>query len=468
MAETSNAVHHDERVGGLMVPTTTSEHNSPSNGKPHQGSSQHKLLLVLHGKRIDDEMIREAIQQLKSEGHEIVVRVTWDSGDVDQFVKEAVELWDSQRYDTLVAGGGDGTLNELVAALLKHNAPRNISIAQLPLGTANDLASATGISLHPLEALRLAMDPTTVHPVDIALVNGEVFMNLATAGPVSEVSSKHMSHTLKKVLGPVAVAVAGFRQLFITGLPPIKGTKIIYPTSPDSRPDDYRPDQVSELKGDLLVLAVGQARQMGRMINVCPDALLDDGLLDFTVLFGTAGRQIWQLLSEAVARGLVQAQGDVKLMKLPWMIIEAPEILKCNRDGEPSPPSTRLVFEVLPRRIQLHLPDTRLLMAGQAVEAPAGSSSDSGKTKHKGRWHKGRRLLMNTGNKSRPRLLVDLWKAQQPPGRLSRMIPGLKRILGKTLMYCGLLAAGFAIGYSTQGRLMLGSGSRKNAHYDEL
>jgi diacylglycerol kinase family enzyme len=51
------------------------------------------------------------------------------------------------RYDTLVAGGGDGTLNELVVALLRHKAPRHIAVAQLPLGTANDLASATGISL---------------------------------------------------------------------------------------------------------------------------------------------------------------------------------------------------------------------------------------------------------------------------------------------------------------------------------
>jgi diacylglycerol kinase family enzyme len=51
------------------------------------------------------------------------------------------------RYDTLVAGGGDGTLNELVVALLKHEAPHHITVAQLPLGTANDLASAAGISL---------------------------------------------------------------------------------------------------------------------------------------------------------------------------------------------------------------------------------------------------------------------------------------------------------------------------------
>jgi hypothetical protein len=42
------------------------------------------------------------------------------------------------------------------------------------------------------------------------------------------------------------------------------------------------------MSGDLLVLAVGQARQMGRMFNVW----LDDGLLDFTLLFGSPGKQV--------------------------------------------------------------------------------------------------------------------------------------------------------------------------------
>lgn len=39
--------------------------------------------------------------------------------------------------------------------------------------------------------------------------------------------------------------------------------------------------------GDLLVLAAGQCRQMGRTLSVCPDALLDDGLLDFTIVMGS-------------------------------------------------------------------------------------------------------------------------------------------------------------------------------------
>jgi hypothetical protein len=67
----------------------------------------------------------------------------------------------------------------------------------------------------PLDALRLALDPSSIHPIDVALVNGEVFMNLATAGPVSEVSSKGMSDTMKKLLGPAAVAVAGKKAAFV-------------------------------------------------------------------------------------------------------------------------------------------------------------------------------------------------------------------------------------------------------------
>jgi len=43
----------------------------------------------------------------------------------------------------------------------------------------------------PYEALQLALDPGTVHPVDVALVNGEVFANLATAGEASRVPTSH-------------------------------------------------------------------------------------------------------------------------------------------------------------------------------------------------------------------------------------------------------------------------------------
>eukprot|EP00983_Pelagomonas_calceolata_P135411 1162151-Pelagomonas_calceolata.AAC.5 len=45
----------------------------------------------------------------------VAVRVTYEAGDVDRLVAEALKLGTA---DTLVAAGGDGTLNEAVAAIL--------------------------------------------------------------------------------------------------------------------------------------------------------------------------------------------------------------------------------------------------------------------------------------------------------------------------------------------------------------
>ncbi len=45
-----------------------------------------------------------------------------------------------------MAAGGDGTLNELVAAMVRYGAPPSVSAALVPFGTANDFAAATGIS----------------------------------------------------------------------------------------------------------------------------------------------------------------------------------------------------------------------------------------------------------------------------------------------------------------------------------
>lgn len=48
------------------------------------------------------------------------------------------------------SGGGDGTLNEVVGALMQHReaiSRQGLSVALLPLGTANDFAAAAGISV---------------------------------------------------------------------------------------------------------------------------------------------------------------------------------------------------------------------------------------------------------------------------------------------------------------------------------
>ena len=70
-------------------------------------------LLILNGKGAGNDDLREAITTLREEGFDIAVRVTFEKGDGDRYVKEAIAL----QAATVVAGGGDGTINEIATAL---------------------------------------------------------------------------------------------------------------------------------------------------------------------------------------------------------------------------------------------------------------------------------------------------------------------------------------------------------------
>ena len=98
-------------------------------------------LLILHGKGAGNDDLREAITTLREEGFDIAVRVTFEKGDGDRYVKEAIAL----QAETVVAGGGDGTINEVATALAASSADHRPVLGILPLGTANDFATSVGI-----------------------------------------------------------------------------------------------------------------------------------------------------------------------------------------------------------------------------------------------------------------------------------------------------------------------------------
>jgi len=44
------------------------------------------------------------------------------------------------------------------------------------------------------------------------------------------------------------------------------------------------------------------------------------------------------------ARGMDEAEGGLLLMRVPWLLVEAAQRLKTNRDGEPTLESCRCVL----------------------------------------------------------------------------------------------------------------------------
>jgi len=82
-----------------------------------------------------------------------------------------------RRPDAIVAGGGDGTVGSVAAALV--DGP--IALGVLPLGTLNHFAKDLGLPLE-LDAAVERIARGQMHRVDVGEVNGRVFVNNSSLG----------------------------------------------------------------------------------------------------------------------------------------------------------------------------------------------------------------------------------------------------------------------------------------------
>lgn len=97
-----------------------------------------------------------------------------EPGELDRHCGEAAE---AAGVDALVAAGGDGTIATAAGAVAGTAMPLGI----LPLGTLNHFARDAGIPLD-LEAAVEAIAAGRTRPVDVAEVNGRVFINNSAVG----------------------------------------------------------------------------------------------------------------------------------------------------------------------------------------------------------------------------------------------------------------------------------------------
>ena len=285
-------------------------------------------LLILNGKSAGDDVLRQAIALLRSEGMDIQVRVTWEKGDAERYVAEAVQLG----VETVIAGGGAGTINEVATALVRSKAENVPALGILPLGTANDFATSAGIPESLDKALQLAIVGKAV-PVDIVEVNDKTcFINMATGGFGTRITTE-TPEKLKSALGGVSYILHGLMRM-----------------------DTVKPDRC-EIKGenfhwqgDALVIGIGNGRQAGGGQQLCPQALINDGQLELRIFTGDE-------ILPALFTTLTQPDDNPHIVdgKSAWFSITAPHDITFNLDGEPLK-GQNFNMTVLPDALKCRLP----------------------------------------------------------------------------------------------------------------
>ncbi len=201
---------------------------------------------------------RQVEAMLVQRGQAHTMLYTQRAGHATELARDAA----AQGVETVLAVGGDGTLNETAAGLVGTQTALGI----IPAGTGNDFIKALGTPRKWDEALDYVLQ-NPAHPLDTGTVNDTFFINVCGAGfdvMVLDYASKAKKwmRGIWPYLYGVFAAICAFK--------------------PFSMQVDIG-DQLS-LKGKYMICTIANGTTIGGGIPILPLAKVDDGLLDIMVV----------------------------------------------------------------------------------------------------------------------------------------------------------------------------------------
>ena len=150
--------------------------------------------------------LMKIIQIFSNADYEVTVYPTKAALDGYEKIKAAKGL-----YDIIVCSGGDGTLNEVVSAVITYG-DEKVPIGYIPSGSTNDFAKSLGI---PSDKIRAAYNVVSGESFscDIGIINDRRYFNYVAAfGAFTDVAYE-TPQDLKNMFGHQAYVIEGAKRL---------------------------------------------------------------------------------------------------------------------------------------------------------------------------------------------------------------------------------------------------------------
>ncbi len=238
---------------------------------------------------------------------------------------------------TVVAAGGDGTVNATVNALMSLDSHDRPSMAIIPLGTANDFAGTLGVPDDIREATRL-LDQTPTG-VDVVKIAGEGFeryyANIAAGGNCVRVSEA-MTDEIKSRWGAFSY---------------MRGAVDVLPDMETFRMDvQCDEEHLTDLPCWAVLVANGKTTA-GR-IAVAPKALPADGLFDVIIIRdGTFGDML-EIVANNLLGSFLECE-QIIFRQARSLHLKSEPSMRFTIDGEVIDQEP-VRFEIVPGAIAMH------------------------------------------------------------------------------------------------------------------
>lgn len=147
---------------------------------------------------------KEFYDVLRKHGYDAEIRYTTGPKDAIRIVEELED-----DVDLVISAGGDGTLNEVVTGDIHRN--KKLVLANLPMGTTNDVANMYGYTKDYKKNLELLLNGVR-KKVDVCYIDETPFVYVACLGDYIDMAY-NTPRDLKKKYGKIAYILYGLRQL---------------------------------------------------------------------------------------------------------------------------------------------------------------------------------------------------------------------------------------------------------------
>jgi diacylglycerol kinase (ATP) len=256
---------------------------------------------------VASERVALLTERFAASGTDGTVHLTRHRGHAAELATIAV----AQGARTVLAWGGDGTINEIGSIL----AGTSSALGIVPAGSGNGFAAELGVPWHPPDAIDVVINGRD-RQVDAGELDGRLFFNIAGIGFDAVVAEEFNARGTIGNRGMGPYVRIGVRQMF------------------RYRAGTYRVTLDGEaFVSKALVIAFANGREYGNRIRVAPQALVDDGKLEAVVVEDRgAFSRLWA--GRHLALGTADKAARVVLRSIESARVETDGDILYHLDGE--------------------------------------------------------------------------------------------------------------------------------------
>lgn len=219
-----------------------------------------------------------------------------------------------EKYDLIIACGGDGTVHEVVNGIMM--AENKAKFAILPSGTINDFAEQLSIPSTPEDFAKLLLKPK-FQPIDVGFLGDKYFINVVCGGAFTNIPHK-VNIDAKTIFGKYAYYFQA--ALEIPGQIE-KSYKI-----------KYTIDE-AEHHIDTILFLISNTASAGGFKYLSPKANYNDGILDIIIIEKAPATELFQIFTGVFSGNHIH-HPKVHYHQAQKIKIEAEEALIIDIDGE--------------------------------------------------------------------------------------------------------------------------------------